>query len=82
VRLYYETQHNPALAKPSYAKVPAGFAIFPKDILPAPREFAERFFNVRHWREMPRGGHFAALEQTGLLAADLREFAQSLREKL
>jgi pimeloyl-ACP methyl ester carboxylesterase len=82
VRLYYETQHNPALAKPSYAKVPAGFAIFPKDILPAPREFAERFFNVRHWREMPRGGHFAALEQTGLLAADLREFAQSLREKV
>jgi pimeloyl-ACP methyl ester carboxylesterase len=73
VRLYYETQHNPALAKPSYAKVPAGFAIFPKDILPAPREFAERFFN---------GGHFAALEQTGLLAADLREFAQPLREKL
>lgn len=82
VRLYYETQHNPALAKPSYAKVPAGFTIFPKDILPAPREFAERFFNVRHWQEMPRGGHFAALEQTGLLAADLREFAQSLREKL
>jgi pimeloyl-ACP methyl ester carboxylesterase len=82
VRLYYETQHNPALAKPSYAKVPAGFAIFPKDILPAPRRFAERFFNVRHWQEMPRGGHFAALEQTGLLAADLREFAQSLREKL
>jgi pimeloyl-ACP methyl ester carboxylesterase len=81
VRLYYETQHNPALSKPSYAKVPTGFAIFPKDILPAPREFAERFFNVRHWREMPRGGHFAALEQTGLLAADLREFAQPLREK-
>lgn len=82
VRLYYETQRNPALAKPSYAKVPAGFAIFPKDILPAPREFAERFFNVRHWQEMPRGGHFAALEQTGLLAADLREFARYLREKL
>jgi len=81
VRLYYETQHNPALAKPSYAKVLAGFAIFPKDILPAPREFAERFFNVRHWQEMPRGGHFAALEQTGLLAADLREFAHSLRER-
>jgi len=78
VRLYYETQHNPALAKPSYAKVPTGFAIFPKDILPAPREFAERFFNVQHWQEMPRGGHFAALEQAGLLAADLRKFAQSL----
>jgi pimeloyl-ACP methyl ester carboxylesterase len=81
MRLYYETQHNPGLTKPSYAKVPAGFAIFPKDILPAPREFAERFFNVQHWQEMPRGGHFAALEQAGLLAADLRKFAQSVQVK-
>jgi microsomal epoxide hydrolase len=61
--------------------VPTGFAIFPEDITPAPREFAERFFNVQRWTEMPRGGHFAALEEPGLLVADLREFVWPLREE-
>ena len=36
--------------------VPAAFAIFPKDISHPPREWAERFFNVQRWTEMPRGG--------------------------
>jgi pimeloyl-ACP methyl ester carboxylesterase len=63
-------------------KVPAGFAIFPEDITPAPREFAERFFHVQRWEEMPRGGHFAALEAPGLLAAELRAFVQPLRPEL
>ncbi len=80
VRLYYEAMHSPTLSASTHVKVPTGFAIFPKDIAPAPREFAERFFNVQHWQEMPRGGHFAALEAAGLLAADLREFAQVVRE--
>jgi pimeloyl-ACP methyl ester carboxylesterase len=62
-------------------KVPTGFAIFPQDITPAPREFAERFFNVQRWQEMPCGGHFAALEQAGLLVSELREFARPLREE-
>jgi hypothetical protein len=29
---------------------------------------------------MPRGGHFAALEEPDLLAEDIRAFAQPLRE--
>jgi pimeloyl-ACP methyl ester carboxylesterase len=80
VRLYYEAMHSPTLAAPTHVKLPTGFAIFPKDITPAPREFAERFFKVQHWHEMPRGGHFAALEEPGLLVADLREFCRSLRD--
>ena len=31
-------------------------------------------YNVVHWTEMPRGGHFAAMEEPELLAADVREF--------
>lgn len=58
---------------------PAGFALFPKDIASPPREWAERFFDVRHWTEMPAGGHFAALEEPGRLAADLRAFFRPLR---
>ena len=37
--------------------------MFPKDLVNAPREFAERFFDVRRFTEMPRGGHFAAHEE-------------------
>lgn len=62
------------------SKVPAAFAMFPADIVPAPREWAERFFNVQRWTEMPRGGHFAALEEPELLVQDIREFFRPLRE--
>lgn len=79
MRLYYETMHSPTLSAPTHTKVPTGFAIFPKDITPAPKEFAERFFNVQRWQEMPRGGHFAALEEPGLLVSELREFFRPLR---
>jgi pimeloyl-ACP methyl ester carboxylesterase len=62
------------------SKVPAAFALFPKDISQPPREWAERFFNVQRWTEMPRGGHFAALEEPELLAADIRAWFRSFRD--
>lgn len=63
----------------STTSVPAGFASFPADLLPPPREWAGRFFNVQRWTEMPRGGHFAALEEPELLAQEIREFFRPLR---
>jgi pimeloyl-ACP methyl ester carboxylesterase len=60
-------------------KVPAAFAIFPKDISQPPREWAERFFNVQRWTEMPRGGHFVALEEPELLVEDLRAWFRAFR---
>jgi pimeloyl-ACP methyl ester carboxylesterase len=59
--------------------VPTGFASFPHDISPPPREWAERFFNVQRWTEMPRGGHFAAMEEPELLVEDIRAFFRPLR---
>jgi len=59
--------------------VPAAFAMFPKDISQPPREWAARFFNVQRWTEMPRGGHFAALEEPELLVDDIRRFFRPLR---
>jgi pimeloyl-ACP methyl ester carboxylesterase len=61
------------------SKVPAAFALFPKDISHPPREWAERFFNVQRWTQMPRGGHFAAMEEPTLLAEDIRAFFRPLR---
>jgi len=59
--------------------VPAGFAMFPKDLSSPPRAWAERFFTVARWSELPRGGHFAALEEPELLAHEIREFFRPLR---
>ena len=63
-------------------EVPTAFALFPKDISSPPKDFAERFFNVQQWTEMPKGGHFAAMEQPELLAEDIRKFVTSLQTHL
>lgn len=78
-RLYYESQHNPSKNDVGRTDVPTGVAIFPNDLIPAPKAFAERFFNVQRWTEMPSGGHFAALEEPELLAEDIRAFFRPLR---
>jgi pimeloyl-ACP methyl ester carboxylesterase len=61
------------------SKTPTAFALFPKDISRPPREWADRFFNVQRWTEMPRGGHFAAMEEPQLLAEDLRSWFRNFR---
>jgi len=44
-----------------------------------PRSYAERMYNIKRWTKMPKGGHFAALEQPDLLVDDIRAFARTLR---
>jgi len=51
----------------------------PKDLTHAPREFAERFFNIARWTEVTRGGNFAALEEPELLANEMRAFFKELQ---
>jgi pimeloyl-ACP methyl ester carboxylesterase len=34
---------------------------------------------VTHWTKMPRGGHFAALEEPQLFVEDVRKFFRTLR---
>jgi pimeloyl-ACP methyl ester carboxylesterase len=57
-------------------EVPTGVAVFPKEMLNGrpPRAWAERDYQVVHWSVMPRGGHFACLEQPELFVRDLRTF--------
>ncbi len=64
----------------SRVEVPTACALFPKELLSwPPRSYAERIYNVTQWTEMPRGGHFAAMEEPDLLLADIRKFARTLR---
>ena len=61
-------------------EVPTAAALFPAELLAwPPRSYAERVYNITRWTEMPRGGHFAALEQPTLLIDDIRAFARTLR---
>jgi len=61
-------------------EVPTAAALFPAELLSwPPRSYAERIYNIKQWTEMPRGGHFAALEQPDLLINDIRAFARSIR---
>lgn len=61
-------------------EVPTACALFPKELLEwPPRAYVERLVNVQRWTEMPRGGHFAALEVPDLLLDDVRAFARTLR---
>ena len=59
---------------------PTGCSIFPKEIFPCSRRWAERqFTNIIHWNELDRGGHFAAFEQPELFVKELRDCFRPLR---
>lgn len=60
-------------------EVPTAFISFAHDLLQAPREFAERFYNVRQWTTFPSGGHFPAMEEPEALAESLRTFFRPMR---
>ena len=44
-----------------------------------PREWLEARINLVHHTRMPKGGHFAALEQPELLVDDVRTFFRARR---
>jgi pimeloyl-ACP methyl ester carboxylesterase len=79
-RLYHEGRKTPLrFAADDFVRIPCGIAHFPKEIIIPPREWVERGYNVQRWTKMPRGGHFAAMEQPELLAAEIREFFRPFR---
>ena len=54
-------------------------SIFPKEIVPTPRHWAEkRFSNIRYWNDLDKGGHFAAFEQPEIFVNELRSWNRSL----
>ncbi len=80
VRLYYETRERPLRLAPGNRVAPqVAVTLFPGEIAMPPRALAERGMNIVRWTEMPKGGHFAAMEQPELLARDIREFFRPLR---
>lgn len=77
---YYARMHARWPIRDGSIGVPTGYAAFPHEILSPPRSLAERVYtDIRRWTEMPRGGHFAALEQPEALAREISAFFRPLR---
>jgi len=79
MRMYHA---NAAIAPAQHARrveVPSGFSLFPADIGRPPRAWLERTANVVRLTELPRGGHFAPLEEPELYAEELRAFFRPYR---
>ena len=75
--LYWEGLRN-ADAEP--IDVPTGVSVFPREIFPASRRWAEsRYHDLRHYRRLDRGGHFAAWEQPELFVDEVRTFFRTVR---
>lgn len=80
MRLYYEHEHHSGMSKSrDRIRVPCAIALTREKVDRPPREWAERSYNVQQWTELPRGGHFIALEEPELLAQDIRRFFRSYR---
>lgn len=82
-RFYYENRAHPlTLSRGERIEVPTGLSVFPADISLPPQEWAERSFQLEHYRTMPRGGHFNAMEEPELLVEEVRSMFRAARSSL
>ena len=77
-RLYWENKL--AYLSVKGVSIPVAVSIFPDEICPAPRSWAERAYpKLIHYNKLDKGGHFAAWEQPQLFSQELRAGFRSLR---
>jgi pimeloyl-ACP methyl ester carboxylesterase len=78
-RLYWENWGTSFFAVKGVA-VPTAVSVFPDELYPAPRSWAEKAYpKLIHFNKLPKGGHFAAWEQPQLLSEEVRVGFRSLR---
>lgn len=83
MRDYYDNRwHGVTIGEKDYVAVQTGIASFTRQHIfegDPPREWAERLYNVQQWSQMPRGGHFAPVEEPELLAEDILKLFADVR---
>jgi pimeloyl-ACP methyl ester carboxylesterase len=80
-RLYWEGHASMSGPPPTPMLTPTAISMFPKELVRISRRWAEtRFSNLVHFNELAAGGHFAALEQPGLLTEEIRTGFRGLRK--
>lgn len=75
---YRTTYGRRPAAQPELKDKPVGYSLFKKEILPIPRQWAEKSVNLVWFRRHEHGGHFAALEQPEVFWDDVRDFCQQV----
>ncbi len=77
-RLYWENKLGYFNAKG--VSIPVAVSVFPDELYPAPRSWAERVYpKLIHYNKVEKGGHFAAWEQPQLFSQEVRAGLRSLR---
>ena len=80
-RLYWETFGKLGYFNVKGVSIPVAVSVFPDELYPAPRSWAERAFpKLIHYNKLDKGGHFAAWEQPQLLSDEIRVGFRSLRK--
>ncbi|MGY8662801.1 epoxide hydrolase family protein [Bradyrhizobium sp. UFLA05-109] len=82
-RLYWDNAHHPTggFFDPRGIRIPVAVSVFPDELYAAPRTWAEQAYpKLIHYNRLPKGGHFAAWEQTELFTAEMRTAFKSLRQ--
>jgi pimeloyl-ACP methyl ester carboxylesterase len=60
--------------------IPVAVSVFPDELYPAPRSWAERAYpKLIHYNKLDKGGHFAAWEQPKVFSEEIRAGFRSLR---
>ena len=77
-RLYWES--HLAFFDVKGVDIPVGVTVFPDELYPAPRSWAEKAYpKLVHYNVVDAGGHFAAWEQPKTFSAEMRAAFRSLR---
>ena len=77
-RLYWESKLGFFDVKG--VELPVGITVFPDELYPAPRSWAEKAYpKLIHYGEAEEGGHFAAWEQPRRFSEEVRATFRSLR---
>jgi pimeloyl-ACP methyl ester carboxylesterase len=82
MRIYRENRLTREEMVPTpHLETPVGYADFPKEVAVPPFSWITQTYNIVQKTGMPKGGHFAALEQPDLLIADIRKFFAKIDQK-
>jgi pimeloyl-ACP methyl ester carboxylesterase len=82
MRIYRESRLTIEDMVPTpHMETPVGYADFPKDVAVPPFSWITQTYNIVQKTDMPKGGHFAALEQPDLLVADIQKFFAKIDQK-
>jgi len=81
-RLYWENWGKLGFFGVKGVAIPVAVSVFPDELYPAPRSWAEKAFpKLIHCNKVEKGGHFAAWEQPQILSDEVRTGFRSLRKR-